>query len=307
MDSSLIVNRGFSSLKSLFDSDGITMEHSVSYQEYNYPVAIEFLNSARKFSVDGNFNCQVLKKATVDFIRYFSRSNGEFFPLGDSFREGNKGIRKIFLSDSDLSPVINSLAPDSQSLFCKNGFFSYVRNLSNLKIHFVSVCSWNSYHHKQDDELSFCFEIDGNLVFDDPGYSDMVPKNDLDMLRSADYHSTVAVIGKEFSKRNSAPKNSSFTYWKECPSGFHLQGQHSRIENVLVTRIYEMVGKRLSIIDSIESPIDLSTKHGFVLGQGVDVEIKGRQVFLSKNGADLGVLSAEEEGYWFISQIVSID
>ncbi|MDH4865635.1 heparinase II/III family protein [Alcaligenes nematophilus] len=307
LDASLIVDRGFSSLKSLFTSDGITMEHSVSYQEYNYPVAIEFLKSARNFSANKNFNYQVLEESTVDLIRYFSRSNGEFFPLGDSFREGNKSIRKNFLSNFDLSPAINSLAPESQSLYCKNGFFSYVRNFSNLKVQFVSVCSWNSYHHKQDDELSFCFEIDGNLVFDDPGYSDMVSKNDLDMLRSAESHSTVTIVGKEFSKKNSSPKGSTFTSWKEHSNGFYLQGQHSRIENILVTRVYEILERRLSIIDTIESPSDIFTKHGFILGQGIGIEIKDRQVFLNKNGASLGVLSAEEQGHWLISQIISID
>lgn len=308
LDTNLIVHRGLSSLENLFNQDGVTMEHSISYQEYNYPVALEFLKSAQNFIGNASFNYEVLEKTTVDIIRYFSRSNGEFFPLGDSFREGNKGIRKAFFASQDLSPIINSLKPISQSLFCKNGFFAYIKNQEEMKIHFVSVCSWNSYHHKQDDELSFCLEIDGDLIFDDPGYSDMVSKNDLEMLRSAECHNTITVVGKAYSKRNDQPHGSFFLDWSKYDDGFYLRGQHSRVEDILIDRVYEIRGRRLSITDSIKTQDEISTKHNFILGQGIDFEIKGVKIILNKNGVSVGVLNPDEKsGFWCVSQVIRVD
>ncbi|OWT73391.1 hypothetical protein CEY05_19875 [Achromobacter sp. HZ34] len=182
---------------------------------------------------------------------HFTRSNGQFFPLGDSFRLPNRAILE---AHPEIDPALVGTAEAGagpERIYCKGGFFSYSRGAGAARVHFVATGSWNSGRHKQDDDLSFCLELAGNMIFDDPGYSDSAKPDVAKLLGSADVHSVVTVQGRPFGDRGQGPSGSSLREWSCHAGGFELRGSHSRIPGVIVRRCWTLTGNRLTLTDWI--------------------------------------------------------
>jgi hypothetical protein len=307
MDSSIsetVAQRGFLSLASIFDESGITQEHSISYQEHNYPVALKFLHaSAKLISTDEQTTAKNLSKGSSELLSFFTRANGEYFPVGDSFRLPNLNIRKLH-PEID-APFVSVDGPDfSPKIFNKNGFFAYINNIEGRRLHFTSCCAWHSANHKQDDDLSFCLELDGELVFDDAGYSDQASRSVNDALRSAGHHSTVELPGHPYTARNKTNHKSKLSESLLTTSGFKLSGSHQRIPGVTVTREFTLTEKTLTITDILTTDINTISEHGFVLAHDIEVRIKNSNIMLYRGFKLIGSLeSANNEGDWLISRI----
>jgi len=301
-----VVSRGLKSLQSIFDSSGLTQEHSISYQEYNYPVANKFLKAASKFdNLETDFGNIDLLGATKKLLNFFTRTNGEYIPVGDSFRRPNASIRKLCPEIVPSEENVVSLGLPNNRLFCENGFFSYVKQSdSRRRIHFVSVCAWHSANHKQDDDLSFCLELDGQMIFDDPGYSDQVDKETTNALRNADHHSTVSVDNVQYSNRGKTNGESKFTEWHETDEGFVLAGQQQRMPGLKVSRRFELTNNSLRVSDYISATEKSESEHGFVLAPDIHIRFEGGGVWLYRDYSVLGVIKPEEfDGEWVVTTI----
>lgn len=301
-----IISRGLKSLQSIFDSSGLTQEHSISYQEYNYPVANKFIKAASRFdSLNTDFDKIDLLGATKKLLNFFTRTNGEYIPVGDSFRRSNESIRKMYPEIVPSDEEVVSLGLPNNRLFCENGFFSYVKQSdTRRRIHFVSVCAWHSANHKQDDDLSFCLELDGQMIFDDPGYSDQVDKETTNALRNADHHSTVSVENAEYSNRGKTNGESNFTEWYETDEGFILAGQHQRMSGLKVSRRFELTNNSLRISDCISTTGESVSEHGFVLAPDIHIRIESGGVWLYREYSVLGVIKPDEfDGQWVVTTI----
>ncbi|AFO47238.1 heparinase II/III domain-containing protein [Pseudomonas putida] len=296
--------RGAKSLASIFDSEGVTQEHSISYQEYNYPVAIKFLNASEKYKEQiSQVPTQGLPEACKEILSFFTRSNGEYFPVGDSFRLPNKNIRSDH-PEIDSAPQSVHVDGSTPKSYFKNGFFAYINTIEGKRFHFTSCCSWNSSHHKQDDDLSFCLELDGDLIFDDPGYSDQADRVTNDYLRSSCHHSVVTISGKPYLPRNKTNHKSLFKKSSVDSSGFILSGSHQRIPGVKVSRDFVLSGKKLTITDEVISEAKEQVEHGFVLSPLIEVRIRNSALFLYKGYRLIGSLECDStHGEWAISRI----
>jgi hypothetical protein len=314
-----VVRRGMASQAALYDEAGTTREHSVSYQEHNYPVVMRFLRAAAGETsshqrVKQDFRQDFLAQASREMFSHFTRSNGQFFPVGDSFRLPNRAILE---AHPEIDPALvrtEEAGAGPERVYCKGGFFSYSRDVAAARVHFVATGSWNSGRHKQDDDLSFCLELGGTMIFDDPGYSDSAKPDVAKLLGSADVHSVVTVQGRPFGDRGREPSGSSLREWSCHAGGFELRGSHSRIPGVIVRRCWTLTGNRLTLTDWIKvSDQDEADKvgsaggmHGFVLAPAVTfAEIDaGILILLKCDGRAVGVLRAtDDSGGWSATTI----
>jgi len=293
-----VVRRGMESQAQLFDEEGITREHSISYQEYNYPVVMRFLQAAARDLIDNQQSKQQkLAHATREILAHFTRSNGQFFPVGDSFRLPNEDIRKQY---PEIDPC-NINLDGGERLFCKGGFFSYFRDTIAPRLHFVATACWNSGYHKQDDDLSFCLELDGNMVFDDPGYTALISTDALYSLSNADIHSGVTVLRTKFGSRTHEPSGTGFQDWSQHVRGFVLRGSHTRVPGFVIGRCWCLTSNRLVIIDSIRGQItdETMSQHSFVLAPALKFVEIDRRIHLLRDDSLVGVLKADDEsGSW---------
>jgi len=298
-----VIRRGTESQAQLFDDDGITREHSISYQEYNYPIVMRFWKAAANHLTDSHRNKQKkLAHATREMLGHFTRANGQFFALGDSFRLPNASIRKQYPEIDSRSTALD----DNDRLFCKGGFFSYARNTTSPRLHFVAIACWNSQNHKQDDDLSFCLEIDGKMIFDDPGYTFVVKTAEMALLSSANIHSTVTVQDVEFGSRKDAPSGTGFHECSQHARGFILNGSHARIPGLVINRRWYLTGNRLSIVDSIHGQLSDATmsQHSFVLATDIKFVEIDRRIHLIRDDSLVGVLQADDEsGSWSAAMV----
>ena len=258
IDLSYVLERSSKTIASLWDANGMTKEHSVSYQEYNLPLTIEYYDILSNLHVKpmGWTGLNSIKSTSQKFLGYALRGNGEYFALGDSFRLPNINIlKKVFSGNAVAQDSPHGLlAPYSQDhgCFLANGFFLYRKIINNAKVHFAATCSWNSHCHKQDDELSFCFELDGILIFDDPGYTEFSEWNTVLKLKSQDVHSTICLQDESWIDRTET-NHSSILSGKETTDGFIVNMSTIRCPGIKYNRDVHLNREGLFVNDSVVS------------------------------------------------------
>jgi len=308
-----VIQRGLASQAQLYTDEGITREHSISYQEYNYPIVARFLQAIEGDITDKHQTSNIkhpdklqkLAQGCRKVLKHFTRSNGQFFPLGDSFRLPNANIRQQY-----PEIILDTSEQSGEQMFCKGGFFSYSRGTAVQRLHFVATACWYSGNHKQDDDLSFCLELNGAMVFDDPGYTDFATPEVTQSLRIADVHSSVTVQENPFGSRQDTPVGTAFTDWSQHARGFMLHGRHARIPGMIVNRSWYLSDNRLTIIDSIEGEITdtLMGQHAFVLGPDLKFVIIDKRIHLLRDDHLVGVLAAgDDSGSWSAITVPYVD
>jgi len=299
-------------LHGMYTGNGITKEHSISYQEYNYPVALEFLELAERFgNKDGKEWKKRLTTATQNFLAFFTRQNGEFFPLGDSFRRPNSLIRSSHPEVIPPPDLLSRIGTTGHRIMCIDGFFAYVRRDARPHTHFVATCTWHSANHKQDDDLSFCLELNGKLIFDDSGYTDFGTRETSTTLRNSDQHSAIRIDGAPYRRRTDADASSKILHYAERAGGFNMAATHSRICGARITRTFELSETSLHLNDHISVDetlgIERCSLHDFVLAPGIRGNIAGPLLHLSTSEGEIGILvSHANDGVWTEQHILHI-
>lgn len=119
-DLNLVISRINRQLDSLFDEDGFTREHSISYQEFTAAIACRISKIIEHNVLDSaEVNAfleriTVIKNATKSLLAFSLRKNGEYIPFGDSFNKASK---------SSLNDIFDSSEPKTifAELYNKNG------------------------------------------------------------------------------------------------------------------------------------------------------------------------------------------
>ena len=251
-----ICTRAYETLLFMWHNYGLTKEHSVSYQEYNLPISLEALDLINALSP--NLSIDITKDSIINetkkFLRFSLRNNGEYLPLGDSFREPNINILNEVLVNSNeyknASDILFSFS-QQEGVYCNKEFFIFRRRFGDKNIHFATTCGWNSHHHKQNDELSFLLEIDDELIFDDPGYSEFIEWEKICFLQSELAHSTITIDEIPWKNKQNPDSTSIIKDYQIIEDGFSVVLQHQRIDNVVVERKFTLNTSLFKIEDKV--------------------------------------------------------
>lgn len=94
VDVDKVLDRSAKTVSSMWHSSGLTKEHSVSYQEFNLPITVNYfrLISELELEVQLDLKLDDIINESKRFLGFALKKNGEYFPLGESFRLPNLRI-----------------------------------------------------------------------------------------------------------------------------------------------------------------------------------------------------------------------
>ena len=277
-----IQNRAKQTLSAMFFRDGLTKEHSLSYQLWNLNYAIEYFQESSIEPLAEATEEETYRLFSKEFIDHFLVDSTHQFPIGDSFRKLNLNLyEKVFASKPQ--PALGAY---------RNNQFSSVRyeNQYSQMVHATLVSGYNSHIHKQNDDLSFCLAIDGEIIIDDAGYTDTATAEEYCFLASTGAHSMLTLPGLAFIDKQGSG-SSSVNPVSEIDGNYCLSGGHQRIPNTLIGREVLATDHGIAIKDSVEMSEKLGSqivKRRFVINPDFNFEI------LETLGASITDLNGKE-------------
>lgn len=280
-----IINRAWSTLNEMFNKDGYTREHSISYQVYNCAICCDLIEVMSLLDNDPNSDfrkfCGKIVEATKNIIKFSTRKNGEIFAIGDSHRLlDSKDTLKIEnlsnrlnISNSSLEELNynKTLSDINSEYFLESSCGFTVYNNIKEEIHLFFTCGMYSGNHKQNDELSFCLDLNGAPVIEDPGFAGYASWDKLVSFNSEARHSTFSLAGHSWnSPQYSASPVSRIVSTNNTGEVLCVTGEHKRIAGHTLRRRIS-INKNNNIINILDSVIEENsrfvglTEHRFVL------------------------------------------
>lgn len=293
-----ILQRSGETIDAMWHFSGLTKEHSISYQEYNLELSTKYFLLLQDLNLIPHTKVSIEKilSESKQLLGCALRENGEYFPLGDSFRTPNiRILRKIFDSNNaqSIKEAKELLAPHSNSSnFCyaNDHFFIAKKELEKNKIHFAITSCWDSINHKKNDELSFCLDIDGLSVFDAPGFSAFSSQSVNDWLSTEYANSTIFFPGTMYSEKKGVrdPTGSKIaSYDKE---NFSCLAVHSRLPDVEVRRLIEISNDQIKLRDEISANEKSATQQWvvsrFILSKSAQATVINHSLVKIEFGGD---------------------
>lgn len=288
IDIDSVVARSTNTVKFMFDESGMCREHSVSYQEYNLSLLHQHLKILNEKGISPPEVLSYIYKKCIDnslvFLLLSIQDNGSYFPLGDTLQEVKTHIWNDIYQLNDIEEI-KKLAflqyEEGESLLTDTGFFLIKKTILNKRIHFGVTCGWNSHHHKQNDELSFCLNINGKPFFTDPGFSgfiqDSIDYNDEKL------HSTVTLEDSKWNERTEKPQGSGVNFTKVDNESFEVLVSHNRISQRKIYRNFLFNKNTLKITDIISGD-SANSQHLFVLSNEVTIQFSEKNEMILLNG-----------------------
>lgn len=273
----LVLERSAKTLDAMWHASGLTKEHSVSYQEYNLPLTVEYFELLEKLNVEplASVSLENVVDESRRFLGYALKASGEYFPLGDSFRLPNENILNKVFGQGEVRSARELLMPysEEEGVYGNKNFFIFRKTVNGRKVHFAATCCWDSHNHKQNDELSFCLEVDGVTIFDDPGYTEFLPWEEILNLKSEGNHSTIKVKDREWSSTVSSNHFSEVAMYDHDNSGFFIEMHASRVAGYKFSRRIELKNNFFHIDDKIysESETSVRVENEFIFNNQIDV------------------------------------
>lgn len=280
IDVNYVIERGIRTVDLMFHENGLTKEHSLSYQLWNLNYALEFFECLKRNQRDDFILiADQYKSITKEMLNHFSYSDGLQFALGDSFHQINKNlVEEIFTEPALL------LENNISNAYSNQEFASVRYQTSKLKrVHLVMTSGFNSLVHKQNDDLSFCLSLDEQIIFGDGGYSDTATKEEMDFLTSVHAHSIITINGMNWDETTGI--NRSFVNnVKTIKSGKYIvSGYHERIPNIVTNREILLSDSGLVISDKLDSKTctgNEPVRQRFVLSEKVIANIVNGQAMI---------------------------
>ncbi|MGP5191724.1 heparinase II/III domain-containing protein [Vreelandella alkaliphila] len=299
----LVLERSAKTLDAMWHASGLTKEHSVSYQEYNLPLTIEYFEILEKLNVESlaSVNLKNVVTESRKFLGYALKGSGEYFPLGDSFRLPNENILNKVFGQGEAKSARELLMPYSkeEGVYCNKNFFIFRKTVKGRKVHFAATCCWDSHNHKQNDDLSFCLEVDGVTIFDDPGYTEFLPWESVKRLQSEVSHSTITASRVQWGDVRFPNGKSSVLNSQYDALGFSLLMSMERYDGFKVVREVQFNGDILTVADQVvgQGFYDLKFNRKLVLGPEIVINSGGLGTFEIEdiNGRKIAELQMEEE------------
>lgn len=311
----LAESRALAQLEWLFTDEGVTREHSISYQEYNTGICMDILETCRRFdhtNVLAGRLAAILRQSQL-LLCYAIKPDGEFPMVGDSFPMPKQHYYDRMRSllgglDSELEYGLSrgrsGRPPTFELLAFPDAGFGILRQDSTAEgssdlAHSAFTAGWHSHVHKQEDDLSFTFYALGRDILIDPGYSDAFSKTPRGQwVRTAAAHSVVTSRSAAWVP-SSTPAlfgTTRLTGYAAAPGVLALRGEHRRIPATKVVRILAMIRPRLLfVVDLVESEEDQSFQQSLHLAPGISskgaADGSGLVLFDRATGITLGSLS----------------
>lgn len=260
-------------IDSLFDSCGYTLEHSVSYQEFNLGTLGRIMRLAGALDVFKehavHHRISRIVRSSKRLLGNALRDCGEYVPFGDSFRRPSQRI----LNENVGGPegIRNAAGREGGVFVAPVAGFGFYRSGD---WHLGMTCSNNRTAHKQDDELSIFIEWRGQVVIDDAGYSD-VDDQLRKKCRQRVSHSTISILTSEgylpFRTIPSPRKAWIVSYEADGFNGFAAlaplkAGGHA-------WRLFGLLNEQyVVVIDWLcDVPCAKTLEHRFLMGNGAEV------------------------------------
>lgn len=295
-ETAFVFERLTAQIDAIFDNEGYCREHSISYQEYNLGIVLELISILKK-GRDLGFNnfidkiivkIDCIKESSKKSLGYALKSNDEYITIGDSFETPKIAIlNKAF----DGTSSRESLLPYSEE---SGVFFNQTLGISIFRsktLHFAINSSWHSYVHKQNDDLSVFLRVDGEDIFIDGGYSDIISRDVIDT-RSEYLHSTIIPKGCLWISRGSV--NLGFSQLNNptintSDNSIIFSGAHSRVEGLVINRniIINENEKSIKIMDAISEKA--SCLHRFLVPNDHEVIVSNLSVIIKTIKGDIKI------------------
>lgn len=317
VDVDKVLDRSAKTLSSMWHSSGLTKEHSVSYQEFNLPITVNYfrLISELELEVQLDLKLDDIINESKRFLGFALKENGEYFPLGESFRLPNLRIlNEVYGSRDGLhSSAEKLLFPYSRQdgVYSTADFFILRRLINGKIVHFAATCCLNSGNHKKNDELSFSLCIDGVTIIDTPGWSAFASDAVNSYISSEFAHSGIFIPDISFSAIEEHTEGGCgflpFDYSKDT-----CTGRHSRFNGVSVFRTFRVSSDALIVNDKLISEINLRfVTSRMILAQGVELELRSdNSAVLRKGDIRIDIEVVQEKSGFFMtcgSKVVSTD
>lgn len=296
IDLGLVLQRSEATFRAMWHPSGYTKEHSVSYQEFNLDLAFQYFQVLHKLGFkSGNIvSAEYLLDESRRILGYALRGGGEFFPIGDSFRRPNlKILSRVYgLREEGVIAELRKSVP-SVGFLLKEGLFVKKWTVGDpvKNLHLIATCDWNSPNHKQNDEFSFCLDVNQIPFFDDPGYTGAFDSQLVASLKSEQSHSNFSFEGLEWTDKRAPDGNSQILLSEEprATYGSAIEMTHTRIKGFVSKRNIAIKENAINIVDRIlRAPFFCDEKeneangsgwvlvHRFVLASQVKVKLHER-------------------------------
>ncbi|HDZ49575.1 hypothetical protein LCGC14_0056310 [marine sediment metagenome] len=296
----IVHDRLINTLSSMYDEEGVCLEHSISYQEYNLLILSEVKKILPAKSIALSVINRVVEKSR-EVLGFHLLKNKQYIPIGDSFRVPNEKILKETYGDNDSLEELLPFSSKVGTFFSKSGYFIY--KSSDGLTHLSLVSGWHSHVHKQNDELSIFLYHKDHIIFDDPGYTEFRPWGEILELKSETWHSNFIVENKEWSDMVEKPSGSKIELISDSP--LSVVAEHSRNKKLISSRNLIIEDNIILIKDCISGE-DVSgevTKHKFMISEVV-AYINHNSVSLHSKTNDLEIAKIEAigSGTWNIKE-----
>ena len=291
IDVNKVVNRADKTLHEMFSVEGFTREHSIVYQVFNSALANEFFYYAEKYYNKKLMNfIKKINESTYHLLLFSVKKGGDFFCVGDSFRIINKDlINKALANYTGCKEISYANEHHDTYLSTDVGLFFYSYNTIDLAFHMVFTSGWHSSGHKQNDDLSFCFDINGVNILDDVGYTEFVEYRNREWHRSENVHSNFSILGENWLRVDQPNKGSNITNFINEPEQLYVRAEHKRFSDEKSTRelFFDKKNKMLWVSDfhlrkSIKPNGEVETR--FILNPNLEVYYRKQDIVLINHG-----------------------
>lgn len=300
-----VTGRVVKQLDMLYDKDGFSMEHSVSYQEYNLYTLHALRNHIApqaEWSPQAKSAIQKMDRihtASKRLLGAALRGDGSYIPFGDSFRLPNRLILRTVFGTSCEFQALDKGQRDEFYFLAPVAGFGFMRKSIQDKYWHIGITSSNNLgSHKQWDELGIFVECDGKTIVDDAGYTDALDKLKV-WCKSRLAHSVPILISSQSGviERTYRRPNESWVgrYEQSGLEGFvakALYENNCELQRILLPGVF---GGLLIIDWCTRVGGALMLGHRFLLGQDVLATPSGGDVWLDSEGRLLLKSSLRDE------------
>lgn len=291
----LSFERSLDQILHIFTKNGVTREHSPSYQLYNLGIVMDIRKLVEESGADSPELDTLLARAQ-EFIAYSILPDGTMPAIGDSFvpdslTEAYELLQLIDNPDLALRDVLKNydVRLKNELIIWPLANMAIIRKKSDENYsHIFFMASNLSKTHKHDDDLSFTYFTDGHRFIVDTGYDDFQTmhksNSNISKYRNASVHNVIIAEKSRWKSRGN-PAKTKITGYAESDNLIVVQGEHRRIPRTVVKRtLILMNNDRLYIIDQITSDRKQSFSNLLHIDPEIEVHREGQGFVCKKKG-----------------------
>ncbi|WP_395166943.1 hypothetical protein [Francisella salimarina] len=300
-DIQYIKDRIVKQLRGIFFEDGYTKEHSISYQEFNMGLLYDLkllLRDAKIYFSEFDDIYEKCYLSTKKILGYALKNNGNYMPIGDSFDIPNIKILEKVYKTSDIKKALYPYV-DQEGMFCSSNFGIVIYRKN--KLHISLNAAWNSYVHKQNDDLGLNVSYDGEDFITEGGYSDIIDSSIINY-KSEYLHSTVIPESVKWLPRFLNDKGYSSVISDQQGENVNImKAKHNRANYIDIERNIVINDNGFTLTDKVKSNKKL--KHRFLIPAEHIISYDDGGVVIKGVKSYLEIKDLVGSGNWSISNV----